>query len=103
MSAEWHVSLKSQRVSAALASGVNPGSSGAASSSTSLAHTVGSMPHLAGGLKHGNSNLHAPAEEVAKALGAGWLELWYQPKIGSQALTCAGRKRLFACANRGLA
>ena len=94
MSAEWHVSLKSQRVSAALASGVNPGSSGAASSSTSLAHTVGSMPHLAGGLKHGNSNLHAPAEEVAKALGAGWLELWYQPKIGSQALDLRGAEAL---------
>jgi EAL domain-containing protein (putative c-di-GMP-specific phosphodiesterase class I) len=94
MLAEWHVSLKPQRVSAALASGVNPGSSGAASSSASLAHTPGSTPRLAGGRNNSNSNLHAPAEEVAKALGAGWLELWYQPKIGSQTLDLRGAEAL---------
>lgn len=41
----------------------------------------------------GNSDLHA-ADEMAKALGAGWLELWYQPKIGSQALDLRGAEAL---------
>jgi EAL domain-containing protein (putative c-di-GMP-specific phosphodiesterase class I) len=57
------VSSESQRVSAALASGVNPG----------------------GG---------AAAEEMAEALGAGWLELWYQPKIGSRTLDLQGAEAL---------
>ena len=34
----------------------------------------------------GSSDLRTPPEEMAEALGAGWLELWYQPKIGSQTL-----------------
>jgi EAL domain-containing protein (putative c-di-GMP-specific phosphodiesterase class I) len=31
---------------------------------------------------------------MAKALGAGWLELWYQPKIGSQTLDLRGAEAL---------
>jgi EAL domain-containing protein (putative c-di-GMP-specific phosphodiesterase class I) len=31
---------------------------------------------------------------MAKALGAGWLELWYQPKIGSQKLDLRGAEAL---------
>jgi EAL domain-containing protein (putative c-di-GMP-specific phosphodiesterase class I) len=42
----------------------------------------------------GNSDLRAPTEEMTKALGAGWLELWYQPKIGSQALDLRGAEAL---------
>jgi EAL domain-containing protein (putative c-di-GMP-specific phosphodiesterase class I) len=57
------VSSEPQQVSAALASGVNPGGSGA-------------------------------AEEITEALGAGWLELWYQPKIGSQTLDLQGAEAL---------
>jgi EAL domain-containing protein (putative c-di-GMP-specific phosphodiesterase class I) len=57
------VSSEPQQVSAALASGVNPGGSGA-------------------------------AEEITEALGAGWLELWYQPKIGSQTLDLRGAEAL---------
>src|SRR5689334_14343765 len=64
MLAEWYVPSKSQRVSAALASGVNPGTGGAANPSFSLAHA------------------------------AGWLELWYQPKIGSQTLDLRGAEAL---------
>jgi EAL domain-containing protein (putative c-di-GMP-specific phosphodiesterase class I) len=65
------VSFESQRVSAALASGVNPAGGNAA----------GSEPHAAMG-------------EATKALGAGWLELWYQPKIGSQMLDLRGAEAL---------
>jgi EAL domain-containing protein (putative c-di-GMP-specific phosphodiesterase class I) len=36
----------------------------------------------------------APADEMAKALGAGWLELWYQPKVGSQTLELRGAEAL---------
>jgi EAL domain-containing protein (putative c-di-GMP-specific phosphodiesterase class I) len=57
------VSSEPQQVSAALASGVNPGGPGA-------------------------------AEEMTEALGAGWLELWYQPKIGSQTLDLQGAEAL---------
>ncbi len=66
------LSVETQRVSAALASGVNPGGNGAAD----------------------RSGLRAPTEEMAKALGAGWLELWYQPKIGSQSLDVGGAEAL---------
>ena len=65
------MSLEPQRVSATLASGVNPGGSSAA----------GSEPLAA-------------MEEATKALGAGWLELWYQPKIGSQTLDLRGAEAL---------
>ncbi len=65
------MSLERQRVSAALASGVNPGRSGG-----------------------GGSGPLAAREEATKALGAGWLELWYQPKIGSQTLDLRGAEAL---------
>jgi EAL domain-containing protein (putative c-di-GMP-specific phosphodiesterase class I) len=52
------------------------------------------MPSIADGRQNGNADLRAPAEEVAKALGAGWLELWYQPKIGSQSLDLRGAEAL---------
>jgi EAL domain-containing protein (putative c-di-GMP-specific phosphodiesterase class I) len=65
------VSFEPQRVSAALASGVNPGSGA-----------------------HNAPGLRAAADEMAKALGAGWLELWYQPKIGSQTLDLRGAEAL---------
>jgi EAL domain-containing protein (putative c-di-GMP-specific phosphodiesterase class I) len=86
--AEWHVTCEPQRVSAAFASGVNPGGGGAASDSFSFGQT-----HTAGG-ENGNSDLRAPAEEMVKALDAGWLELWYQPKIGSQTLDLRGAEAL---------
>jgi EAL domain-containing protein (putative c-di-GMP-specific phosphodiesterase class I) len=57
------VSSEPQQVSAALASGVNPGGAGA-------------------------------AEGMAGALDAGWLELWYQPKIGSRTLDLQGAEAL---------
>jgi EAL domain-containing protein (putative c-di-GMP-specific phosphodiesterase class I) len=63
-----------QRVSAALASGVHPGGGGAPGRSSSVL-------------------LNTP-EDVAKALGAGWLELWYQPKLGSQGLDLRGAEAL---------
>jgi EAL domain-containing protein (putative c-di-GMP-specific phosphodiesterase class I) len=31
---------------------------------------------------------------MTEALGAGWLELWYQPKIGSQTLDLQGAEAL---------
>ena len=66
------MSFEPQQVSAALASGVNPDGSRAA----------------------GSADLRASAEEMTKALGAGWLELWYQPKIGSQTLDLRGAEAL---------
>jgi EAL domain-containing protein (putative c-di-GMP-specific phosphodiesterase class I) len=42
----------------------------------------------------GSSDLRAPPEEMTEALGAGWLELWYQPKIGSQTLDLRGAEAL---------
>jgi EAL domain-containing protein (putative c-di-GMP-specific phosphodiesterase class I) len=35
-----------------------------------------------------------PSLEVAQALHAGWLELWYQPKIGSRSLAMCGAEAL---------
>lgn len=65
------MSIEPQRVSAALASGVNPARTSA-----------------------GGSGSPAEIEETTKALGAGWLELWYQPKIGSQTLDVRGAEAL---------
>jgi len=42
----------------------------------------------------GSSDLRTPPEEMAEALGAGWLELWYQPKISSQTLDLRGAEAL---------
>jgi len=36
----------------------------------------------------------ACAIDIAQALRAGWLELWYQPKLGSQALDLRGAEAL---------
>ena len=87
------MSSEPQRVSAVLASGVNPGGSGTANHSCSVAQT-----HTAGGSNSGadagNSDPRDPAEEMTEALGAGWLELWYQPKIGSQTLDLRGAEAL---------
>jgi len=94
------VSSEPQRVSAALASGVNPGAGGAPSHSFSVAQTYAPGPttSIAGGRDNsagaGGSALPASAEQTAKALGAGWLELWYQPKIGSQTLDLRGAEAL---------
>ena len=35
-----------------------------------------------------------PAVDVAEALGAGWLELWYQPKVDARSLTLGGAEAL---------
>jgi EAL domain-containing protein (putative c-di-GMP-specific phosphodiesterase class I)/CheY-like chemotaxis protein len=35
-----------------------------------------------------------PAVDVAEALGAGWLELWYQPKIDARSLVLSGAEAL---------
>jgi EAL domain-containing protein (putative c-di-GMP-specific phosphodiesterase class I) len=83
------VSCKPQRVSAARASGVNPGGNG---HSPSLA--AGSTSAGGDGCYLVNSDPRAPAEALAQALGAGWLELWYQPKIGSQTLDLRGAEAL---------
>ena len=34
------------------------------------------------------------AKGMAEALGGGWLELWYQPKIGSRTLDLQGAEAL---------
>ena len=56
------------------------------------------MTSIAGGRHNGagvgSSDLRAPPEEMTEALGAGWLELWYQPKIGSQILDLRGAEAL---------
>ena len=86
--------FKPLQVSAALTSGVNPAASGAAGRSSSLAHTHTALPLGEGGRQNGKFNPHAPAEEMAETLGAGRLELWYQPKIGSQTLELRGAEAL---------
>jgi hypothetical protein len=100
MSAEWHVSLKPQRVSAALASGVNLGSSGAASSSTSLAHAVGSMPISRAGLSTATPISTRQPKTWLKRSGPGGWSCGTSPRSAAKPSTCAGRKRLFACATR---
>src|SRR5262249_55423542 len=47
-----------------------------------------------GGRQNGKFNPHAPVAEMAEALEAGWLELWYQPKISSQTLELRGAEAL---------
>ncbi len=69
------MSSEPQGVSAARASGVNPDSSGAPRPLSPIAE-------------------NDKPESLAKALGAGWLELWYQPKIGSQTLDLRGAEAL---------
>lgn len=36
----------------------------------------------------------SPPVDVAEALGAGWLELWYQPKINARSLSLSGAEAL---------
>jgi EAL domain-containing protein (putative c-di-GMP-specific phosphodiesterase class I) len=56
------------------------------------------MTSIAGGRDNSagavSSDLRAPTEEMTKAFGAGWLELWYQPKIGSHTLDLRGAEAL---------
>jgi len=40
------------------------------------------------------------AVDVAQAVNAGWLELWYQPKLDAGTLDVAGAEALCACAIR---
>lgn len=80
------MSSQPQQVSAAPASVVNPGDA-------AVGH-MSSMTLVAGGRDSGNSDRPAPADEMAKALDAGWLELWYQPKIGSRTLDLRGAEAL---------
>ncbi len=87
--------MSSERVSAARASGVNPGRS---------AGTGNSEPRAPAENMHEDTaeNMVAEdmvaedtvAEDMAQVLGAGWLELWYQPKIGSQTLDLRGAEAL---------
>lgn len=77
------MSSEPQRVSAALKSGVNPsGGAPGHSSSITQTHTPQSIDNIAG------------SRTSVKALGAGWLELWYQPKLGSQGLDLRGAEAL---------
>jgi EAL domain-containing protein (putative c-di-GMP-specific phosphodiesterase class I) len=82
------VCFELQRVSAALASGVNPGRNSAAGNSHPRATSEDMAEDLAEDL------VQDSAKDLAKALGAGWLELWYQPKIGSQMLDLRGAEAL---------
>jgi EAL domain-containing protein (putative c-di-GMP-specific phosphodiesterase class I) len=101
------VSHKLQQVSAPFASGVNPKVTGGRNLSLPAANDDG--PELvvaAGGTNRGDNiaginvadtgsaDLPACAIDIAQALRAGWLELWYQPKIGSQALDLRGAEAL---------
>jgi hypothetical protein len=94
------VSSELQRVFAALASAVNPGGDGAFSHSSSgvQTHRSGPMTFIAGGRDNSagavSSDLRAPVKEMGEALGPGWLELWYQPKIGSRTLDLRGAEAL---------
>ena len=42
----------------------------------------------------------SPPVDAAEATSAGWLELWYQPKIDTQTLPCATPRRSFASVTR---
>jgi EAL domain-containing protein (putative c-di-GMP-specific phosphodiesterase class I) len=82
------VFFESQRVSAALASGVNPGRNSAAGNSNPRATVGHTEEDVVEDLAEDST------ENLAKALGAGWLELWYQPKIDSQMLDLRGAEAL---------
>jgi len=87
MFAEWHVSGKPKRVSAALARGVNPGRIGGTADRSSAAA-------IAASAACGKSGLRASADEMAKTFGAGSLEVWYQAKIATQTLDLRGAEAL---------
>lgn len=93
------MSPEPQPVSAALASGVNPGSIGAHGHSVAVAQACppGPMSHISGRDQSAgvpNADRSTTPDKSTNALGAGWLELWYQPKIGSQALDLRGAEAL---------
>jgi EAL domain-containing protein (putative c-di-GMP-specific phosphodiesterase class I) len=56
------------------------------------------MTFIAGGRDNSagavSSDLRAPVKEMGEALGPGWLELWYQPKICSRTLDLRGAEAL---------
>jgi hypothetical protein len=97
---------KLQQVSAAFASRVNPKASGGRNLSL-LAKNDDGPESVAGAGTNRRANMAsanmadnwsadppACAIDVAQALRAGWLELWYQPKLGSQALDLRGAEAL---------
>jgi EAL domain len=100
------VSRKLQQVSAPFASGVNPKVTGGRNLSW-LAKNDDGPESVAGAGTNRRDNvagtnmadnwsadLPACAIDVAQALRAGWLELWYQPKLGSQAFDLRGAEAL---------
>jgi hypothetical protein len=94
------VSSEAQRVSAAFTSGVNPKIADCCCLSLVAQHDRSGpcFSRSAGGEARGNLatddnvNPRGPAVDLAEALRAGWFELWYQPKIGSQAQDLRGRR-----------
>jgi hypothetical protein len=103
------VSHKLQQVSAPFASGVNPKVTGGRNLSlpapaanddgpeSEVAATGTNRGDNIAGINvadAGSADLPACAIDIAQALCAGWLELWYQPKIGSQALDLRGAEAL---------
>ena len=100
------VSHKLQQVSAAFASGVNPKVTGGRNLPLLAKDDDGPEPVAAAGTgrrdnmaginmaDNWSADPPACAIDIAQALRAGWLELWYQPKIGSQALDLRGAEAL---------
>ena len=102
------MSSEAQQVSAAFTSGVNPKIADCCCLSLVAQHDRSGpcFSRSAGGEARGNLatddnvNPRGPAVDLAEALRAGWFELWYQPKIGSQLRICRAPKRSFVCAIR---
>jgi EAL domain-containing protein (putative c-di-GMP-specific phosphodiesterase class I) len=101
------VSRKLQQVSAPFASGVNPKVTGGRNLPFLAKNEDGPEPVVAAAVTNRRDNIAginmadnwsadqpACAIDIAQALRAGWLELWYQPKIGSQALDLRGAEAL---------
>jgi hypothetical protein len=100
------VSRKLQQVSAPFGSGVNPTVTGGPNLSLLTKNDNGPEPVAAAGTNrrdnmagtnmadNWSTGLPACAIDIAQALRAGWLELWYQPKLGSQALDLRGAEAL---------
>jgi hypothetical protein len=90
------VSRKLQQVSAPSASGVNPKVSGGRNLCLLAKNDEGREP-VAAAVTNMADNWSADplgAIDIAQALRAGWLESWYQPKLGSQALDLRGAEAL---------
>ncbi|HYP12006.1 MAG TPA: EAL domain-containing protein [Xanthobacteraceae bacterium] len=96
------MSSEAQQVSAAFTSGVNPKIADCCCLSLVAQHDRSGpcFSRSAGGEARGNLatddnvNPRGPAVDLAEALRAGWFELWYQPKIGSQAQDLQGAEAL---------